>query len=93
MPPSVRYGRDSLDLKEKLGNNVEVEENAQRDEYLERYELIRNKSPEELKALEKSLVRKLDWKFLPMVTLMLVMKSVPSLHGPSLVRNHLVYHF
>lgn len=74
MAPSVRSRKDSVDLKEDLGNNVEVEESAQRDEYLERYELIRDKAPEELKALEKSLIRKLDWKFLPMVSLMLVMK-------------------
>lgn len=74
MAPSVRSRKDSVDLKEDLGNNVEVEESAQRDEYLERYERIRDKAPEELKALEKSLIRKLDWKFLPMVSLMLVMK-------------------
>lgn len=74
MPPSVRSRTDSVDLKKDLNNDVEVEENAQRDEYLERYDLIKDKSPEELKALEKSLIRKLDWKFLPMVSLMLVMK-------------------
>ena len=74
MAPSVRSRADSVDLKEDLKNNVEVEENVQRDEYLERYDLIKNKTPEELKALEKSLVRKLDWKFLPMVSLILVMK-------------------
>lgn len=74
MAPSVRSRTDSVDLKKDLNNDVEVEENAQRDEYLERYDLIKDKSPEELKALEKSLVRKLDWKFLPMVSLMLVMK-------------------
>ena len=74
MAPSVRSRTDSVDLKKDLNNDVEVEENAQRDEYLERYDLIKDKSPKELKALEKSLIRKLDWKFLPMVSLMLVMK-------------------
>lgn len=74
MAPSVRSRQDSVDLKENLGNDVELEENTQRDEYLERYELIRNKSPEERKALEKSLVRKLDWKFMPTVCAMLLMK-------------------
>ncbi|KAL2110286.1 hypothetical protein VUR80DRAFT_1396 [Thermomyces stellatus] len=73
MAPSVRSRQDSVDLKENLGNDVELEENTQRDEYLERYELIRNKSPEERKALEKSLVRKLDWKFMPTVCAMLLM--------------------
>lgn len=54
---------------------VEHEEIAPpRDEVLERYEIIRDKSAEELVAIEKSLVRKLDWKFLPMVSAMLMMK-------------------
>lgn len=74
MAPSVRSKADSVDLMKDLDNNVEHEENVQRDEYLERFDLIKDKSPEELKALEKSLVRKLDWKFLPMVSLMLIMK-------------------
>jgi hypothetical protein len=61
----------SLDTK----RNVEYDENApERDEVLERYELIRDKTPEERAAIEKSLVRKLDWKFLAMVTAMLMMK-------------------
>lgn len=71
MTGSVRSKHASLDIKD----NVEFEEVAPpRDAILERYELIRNKTPEELKAIEKSLVRKLDWKFLPMVTAMLLMK-------------------
>ncbi|KAM5350005.1 hypothetical protein ACJ41O_006510 [Fusarium nematophilum] len=70
MTASVRSKPTSLDLK--VG--AEFEETAPpRDEILERYELLRNKSPEELRLLEKSLVRKVDWKFLPMVTAMLMM--------------------
>ncbi|RTE81592.1 hypothetical protein BHE90_003917 [Fusarium euwallaceae] len=70
MTGSVRSKHASLDIKD----NVEFEEVAPpHDTILERYELIRNKTPEELKAIEKSLVRKLDWKFLPMVTAMLLM--------------------
>lgn len=41
---------------------------------MRKYALIKDKSDEELQAIEKSLVRKLDWKFLPMVTCMLLMK-------------------
>lgn len=71
MPSSVKSNRHSLDIK----SDVELEEFApERDLILERYEIIREKSPEELRAIEKSLVRKLDWKFLPMVTAMLLMK-------------------
>lgn len=69
MPPSIR----SLDFKD----NVELAESVPgRDPLLERYPLIRDKSPEELARIEKSLVRKLDWRFLPMVTAMLMMKYV-----------------
>jgi len=71
MPPSLKSKRHSLDIK----GNVELEEFApERDPILERYEIIRGKSQEELRAIEKSLVRKLDWKFLPMATAMLLMK-------------------
>jgi hypothetical protein len=36
-------------------------------EYLARYPLIANKSTEELRKIEKGLLRKLDWIFLPVV--------------------------
>lgn len=71
MASSVHSKLGSLDAK----RNVEYDENApERDEVLERYALIRDKTPDERAAIEKSLVRKLDWKFLPMVTAMLLMK-------------------
>lgn len=70
MSGSVRSKPNSLDAK----RDVEYEENApERDEVLERYDLIKDMSPEDRAALEKKLVRKLDWKFLPMVTAMLLM--------------------
>ena len=70
MSGSVRSTPNSLDAK----RDVEYEENApERDEVLERYDLIKDMTPEERAALEKKLVRKLDWKFLPMVTAMLLM--------------------
>lgn len=73
MTGSVHSKPVSFDLK----RDVEYEEVAPvRDEILERYPLIKGKTPEERAAIEKSLVRKLDWKFLPMVTAMLLMKSV-----------------
>lgn len=71
MPFPLNSKRKSLDIK----NDVELSEVvAERDLILERYELIRDKSAEERQAIEKSLVRKLDFKFLPMVTAMLMMK-------------------
>lgn len=52
---------------------IEVRNNEYPAEWLERFPLIANKSPEELKVLQKGLLRKLDWIFLPTVTLMLLM--------------------
>ncbi|KAL2210608.1 MFS general substrate transporter [Sarocladium strictum] len=64
----------SIDFKdEKTAHHIEVEDGAVPREWLERYPLIKDKTPEELAAIEKSLVRKLDFRFLPMVTIMLIM--------------------
>jgi hypothetical protein len=43
-------------------------------EYLSRFPLLANKTEEELAKLNKSVLWKLDWKFLPCITLMLLMK-------------------
>lgn len=65
--------RGSVDVK--VG--IEWEENAPaRDPLLEPYDLIRDKTPDELKALDRAVRKRLDWKFLPMVCAMLMMKSV-----------------
>ncbi|KAJ3957470.1 hypothetical protein N0V92_005970 [Colletotrichum tropicale] len=70
MTLSRKSTRGSVDVK--VG--IEWEENAPtRDPLLERYDLIRNKTPEELKALDKAVRKRLDWKFLPMVCAMLMM--------------------
>lgn len=42
--------------------------------WIQQYPLLANKSEEELAALNKAVLRKLDWKFLPCITLMLLMK-------------------
>lgn len=71
MTASQDSKRGSVDVKV----DIELEETAPvRDPLIEQYELIRDKSAEELSALNKSVVRKLDWKFLPMVCAMLMMK-------------------
>jgi hypothetical protein len=53
---------------------IETVETSEAEAYLQRFELLRGKSKDELAALNKSLVRKLDWKFLLCITLMLLMK-------------------
>jgi hypothetical protein len=58
----------SLEKKNLSAEHLEVvvaqEHNV---EYLARYPLIANKSTEELRKIEKGLLRKLDWIFLPVV--------------------------
>jgi hypothetical protein len=77
------HERGSLESKTSKIAEECLEESVA-DTYLERFPLIKDKSPEELKKIEKSLVRKLDWKFLPCITLMLLMKYVgPLLPPPS----------
>ena len=42
--------------------------------WVQQYPLLREKTEEELAALNKAVLRKLDWKFLPIITVMLLMK-------------------
>lgn len=68
--------RDSIDTAKHSAEIVKVED-AETDEtlvWLQQYPLLVDKSPEELAKLNKSVLRKLDWKFLPCITAMLLMK-------------------
>ena len=70
VPSTSLHSRKSFDK-----DDVEVVEDAfSADPYLERYALLAGKSKEELNKLNKSVLRKLDWKFLPCITMMLLMK-------------------
>ncbi|KAF9878096.1 major facilitator superfamily transporter [Colletotrichum karsti] len=69
MGTSLDSKRGSIDAK--VG--IELENAPVRDPLLDPYDLIKDKSPEELRALDKSVRKKLDWKFLPMVCAMLMM--------------------
>ena len=71
MAPSVNSRSNSIDEKKDFEN---VESLAVPDVLLERYSLIKDKSKEELDALNKKVLKKLDWKFLPCITMMLLMK-------------------
>jgi hypothetical protein len=44
------------------------------DEILSRYPLLAGKSEVEMALLNKKVLKKLDWKFLPCITFMLLMK-------------------
>ncbi|CEI38444.1 unnamed protein product [Fusarium venenatum] len=54
-------------------STAHVEGQPAEDEYLSLFPLLASKSPEERQLIEKKLKRKLDWVFLPVVTLMLLM--------------------
>lgn len=53
---------------------IEATEAATDASYLQQYDLLKNKTEDEIKALNKAVLRKLDWKFLPCITAMLLMK-------------------
>jgi hypothetical protein len=59
-------------LDKKVSDHVE--EAYQANVSLQRYPLLRDLSEDELVALDKAVLRKLDWKFLPTITMMLLMK-------------------
>ncbi|KAL4876978.1 major facilitator superfamily domain-containing protein [Aspergillus karnatakaensis] len=46
---------------------------SETDRMLAHFPILQNKTPEELAALNKAVLRKLDWYFLPCVTMMLLM--------------------
>jgi hypothetical protein len=71
-PASIASPRRSTDKQEIThieSANVLFDPN-----YLSRYPLLVGKSDEELEKLNKSVLKKLDWKFLPCITMMLLMK-------------------
>jgi hypothetical protein len=63
-----------LDSLSKDGTSlVEYAVEGSDNEYLANYPLLVDKTPGELKKLEKSLLRRLDYIFLPMMTMVLFM--------------------
>lgn len=75
MTPSKR--RESLSSKSSTSKTAleHVEENTPGPEqFLPLFPVLQDKNPEELELLNKSVLRKLDWQFLPCVTMMLLMR-------------------
>jgi hypothetical protein len=67
----------SLDDKPKRSDEItkiEHSEIADAELWLQGYPLLRGKSKDELAKINKSVLKKLDWKFLLIITLMLLMK-------------------
>jgi hypothetical protein len=63
---SISKDSDIIKIEDAVPN-----ENAN---YLQQYPLLSNKSEDELKLLNKAVLKKLDWRFLPCITVMLLMK-------------------
>ena len=53
---------------------IEDAEVSESELFLQGYPLLREKSKDELDRLNKAVLKKLDWKFLLIITLMLLMK-------------------
>jgi hypothetical protein len=66
---SPRRSTDKQDITHIESANVLFDSN-----HLARYPLLVGKSDEELEKLNKSVLRKLDWKLLPCISMMLLMK-------------------
>lgn len=73
--------QDSASISKPSAEIVKIENAVPEDAaiWLQRYPLLAEKSPEELAVLNKAVLKKLDWKFLPCITLMLLMKYVTKL--------------
>lgn len=74
--------RESHDSKVKDLSALHVEASddsraAELFQLRQRYSLLADMSKERLEAVNKAVLKKLDWKFLPAVTVMLLMKYVP----------------
>ena len=51
-----------------------LEHVSQEEQLLSLFPVLQDKTPEELERLNKAVVRRLDWRFLPCVTMMLLMR-------------------
>ncbi|PLB53678.1 putative vitamin H transporter [Aspergillus steynii IBT 23096] len=69
-PTRSSVSKDDAESKIVLEN---LEHVSQEEQLLSLFPVLQDKTPEELERLNKAVVRKLDWRFLPCVTMMLLM--------------------
>jgi hypothetical protein len=75
---------DSNIINEKAAADVEMKEITTTSGVITpqqiqaRFETLRDKSEEQMAALNKKLLRKIDWRLMPCITLMFLMKYVPT---------------
>ena len=67
--------RSSIEKKSDI-DIIEDVQTSNEQLWLQEYDLLVGKSKEELAALNKKVVKKLDWRFLTTITAMLLMKYV-----------------
>jgi hypothetical protein len=83
--------KNSLDSKTAQAFVEETAENLER-EWIQQWPLLREKTEEELEGINKQVLKKLDWVFLPSITAMLLMKYGSPFHlkssaNPELTRT------
>lgn len=73
---------DAKEVEEHIENVSETTKRPVKGTYIapeeiqQRFELLREKSPEQMEALNKNVLKKIDWHLMPCVTLMFLMKYV-----------------
>ena len=73
-PPERRMSLNSVSSTSKFALK-HIEENTPRPEqFLPLFPVLQEKTPQELEMLDWAVLRKLDWWFLPCVTMMLLMR-------------------
>ena len=53
-----------------------IEDTPHPEHFLRLFPILQDKAPEELEMLDRAVLRKLDWRFLPCITMMLLMRWV-----------------
>ena len=51
-----------------------IEDTPRPEQFLRLFPILQDKGPEELDMLDRAVLRKLDWWFLPCITMMLLMR-------------------
>lgn len=66
--------QDVLQSTNAFDDNIEKNDRQDPDQLLSYFPCLLDKSQNELKELERKVLHRLDWRFLPCVTMMLLMR-------------------
>lgn len=73
-PPERRASLNSVSSISKSALEHVEENTPHPEQFLPLFPVLQEKAPEELDMLDRAVLRKLDWQFLPCVTMMLLMR-------------------